>query len=184
MNWNSTLWYWYSALSFLPFLAFTLYRFRNQYEYTKFQGSFPTYSLDTIYRTMILPGFFYYLIDSIYIILLYDRMDTCNLAFLIHHLITLSGFYEMFTLPYYPWFIIAPVMVHDLLITFPYALWLNYFYLAAVIAMFYGIRNEPWNKQFKYRRVQITGYMLLGCPILMLWWYECNNDMVNTALDV
>lgn len=181
MNWYSTLWYWYSALSFIPFLAFTVYRFRYQDEYSKFQGSFPTYTMDTVYRIMLAPAIAYYILDSITIIMLYHRMDMCNLAFLIHHLFTLSGAYEMLSLPYYPWFIIAPMTVHDLLITFPDDLWLNYVYLAAVLALFYGIRQKPWQQQFKYRRVEMTGYMLLVCPIFMLWLFECKNDMMNTV---
>jgi hypothetical protein len=75
--------------------------------------------MDNYIRYAMIASPTYYILDSITLLYLWDRFDMCQLAFLLHHLITLWGCWDMLTLPYYPWFIIGSVAYHALLIMFP-----------------------------------------------------------------
>ena len=178
MNWYSAIWYWYSILIFCPFALMTLIRYWKKDPYDIWMG-IPSYFIDTCFRVGLFPASFYYVTDSIYTVIQWERMNMCNLAYVLHHVITMSGSIETLTLPYYRWFVISPFAVHSLLIMFPYKTWLNYVYLGSILTMFYNLNQKPWSPQYRYRRVLHTAYLLVAIPIIMLWWYECKNDMQN-----
>jgi len=181
MNWYSAIWHWYSIVVFFPFALLALIRYLKKDPYDKWMGTMPSFLIDNIFRTILFPASFYYITDSIYLVKQWERMSMCNLAYLIHHVVAMSGSVETLTLPYYPWFLLLPFAVHSLLIIFPYQTWLNYIYLVAILNMFYRTNMKPWSGIYKYRRVLYTGYTLLAVPIIMLWWFGCKNDMQNVT---
>ncbi|CAG9330992.1 unnamed protein product [Blepharisma stoltei] len=179
MNWYSTIWYWWSWYSLFPFVFITLYRLRNQESsFGLKEKALKTFTLDKIFRFLLIPMIAYYILDSIYIIMQYYRMDGCNLSFLSHHLVTLSGVPACYKLPYYPWFLMAPITWHALLIAWPYETWLNYPYLAIISLMAYGLMQKPWKDLPAYQSVFKVGYWLV--PTLVgLWFWDCKNDLAN-----
>ncbi|CAG9332491.1 unnamed protein product [Blepharisma stoltei] len=179
MNWYSTIWYWWSFYSFIPLVLLTLYRLRIQESvFTLNEKALKSYTIDTIFRVLLSPMIFYYSLDSIYILMQYDRLDACNFSFLAHHLITLAGLPTAMSLPYYPWFAMAPVTWHGLLIVYPHETWLNYPYLAILLLMAYGINQKPWKDLPIYQSLGKYGLALL--PTLAgLWLFSCKNDMAN-----
>jgi hypothetical protein len=181
MNWYSQIWYLWNVLAVVPFFYFAYKRLKNQLNWDEYgTRRFPSFPMDSYIRIAMIASPSYYLLDTFTLLYLYDQFDICNLAFLIHHLITLWGSWAMLTLPYYPWFIVGTVAFHSILILFPQYLFLNYGYLMFMFCMIYGLNIKPWNQYADYRRVLHTVYALIAVPIIMLWALECPNNMENT----
>ena len=184
MNLYSQLFYLCSAVMAFPSCAAVLYRYLHPHVLEKHASKVPPGSpLDDFFRWSLAPYSLYYLLDSCALVYLYHRMDACNLAFLIHHIITLLGMPSLGRVPYYPWYLVAPVAFHNFMVWFPEQKWFNYVYLALILRMYWGLGNNPWIKHRLYVNSLIVAVSLLVLPIAMLWWFECKNDMENTSFD-
>ena len=181
MNWYSWCWYIWNCCAVLPFFYFTYKRAKNQLNWDDYEKKeLPTYTQDNVFRYSMIASPSYYILDSITLLYLYDQFDVCQLAFLLHHIITLYACLSMLTLPYYPWFVSGPIAMHCLLIIFPQHKWLDYGYLFFILHMIYGLNIKPWCLYKKYSTLVKCVYCLLCVPIIMLWWWQCPNDMQNT----
>lgn len=184
MNLYSRLFYMCSVLMAVPSMCAVVVRCLRPHaleahSYKVPEGS----SLDTFFRWSLVPYCVYYLLDTCTLLYLYDRMDACNLAFVIHHVITLMGMPSLGRVPYYPWFLVAPVAFHNFLVWFPEQKWLNYIYLTFILKMYWEMSGKPWIKHRLYVNSLIVAVSLLALPIFMLWWFDCANDMENTSFD-
>lgn len=146
MNWYSAGWYYFNVIMCLPIFLLSFYRLRYQAPHSLIPDKVKLDFADYGYKFAVGVSLSYYTIDSFYLTYRQDIMDWCNFSFLIHHLVTLSGGYEMFNLPHYPWYIIMTWGVHSLLLLFPHITNLNYVYLAIMLTVLYGLNNEPYNK--------------------------------------
>ncbi|OMJ81649.1 hypothetical protein SteCoe_17867 [Stentor coeruleus] len=177
MNWNSQFWLAWNWFTCIPLIICVLYRFFTREDYVKV--GLKTYTLDYIARLMIVPAVIYYLIDSYHLLSQPGKLDWCNFAFLFHHVVTMGGFRASLTIPHFPWFFLACFASHCLLIMFPYQTNLNYIYLLVLLTCFYGLMQPPFKYQKLYKEIlYVAGLLVIG-PIIMLWWFECKNDMLN-----
>jgi hypothetical protein len=184
MNLYSRLFYLCSVLMAVPSTGAVLARFLRPHMLEGHSSKVPESSrLDTFFRWSLAPYCVYYLLDTCALLYLYHRMDACNLAFLIHHVITLVGMPSLGNVPYYPWYLVAPVAFHNFLVWFPEQKWLNYIYLALILRMYWGLTRKPWIQHRLYVNSLIVAVSLLVLPIAMLWWFDCANDMENTSFD-
>lgn len=177
MNLNSKIWYAWNWFSFLPLLACLIYRYFTRVDYKKVGVKSDT--VDTLCRLLLFPSIFYYVIDSLLIMWQIYSITGCNFSFWLHHVITLAGFRESMTVTHYPWFFLAAFPCHCLLIMFPDYTDLNYLYLAIILYCMYSLRQEPWKFDVKFRWIfKVILALLLG-PLVLLWLFECKNDMQN-----
>ena len=179
MNWYSTIWYWYCWVSFIPMAGCLVYRLRNQDYYYNYQIAPKSYKIDYWFQLMLVPMIAYYILDAAYLVAQHQNMDSCNFGFLFHHLVTLVGSKTILTIPHFPWFLIAPFTLHNLLVMLPYQTWLNYLYLVSLLMHLYGMLQEPWIKMASYRLILYVGLGITAGPVVVLWWFECKNDMEN-----
>ena len=184
MNLYSRLFYLCSALMAVPSISAVIVRFMRPHQLEAHSSKMPSGSgLDTFFRWTLLPYCVYYTLDSCALLYLYHRMDACNLSFLIHHVITLIGMPSLGRVPYYPWYLVAPVAFHNFLVWFPEQKWLNYVYLALTLRLYWSMTEQKWIKHRLYFNSLLVAVALLVVPIAMLWWFDCSNDMENTSFD-
>ena len=177
MHWNSEFWYSWNWFIVIPLTFCVGYRYFTQEEYKR--GELNTYTLDIVCIILLAPAVLYYLVDMYLLASQPDKYDWCNFAFFLHHVVTMVGFYPTFTIPHFPWFFTACFACHCLLIMLPYYTNLNYLYLAVILYCMKRLTEEPWVNYRNYRMLFQVAIALLGCPIIMLWWFECKNDMLN-----
>ena len=113
MIWHSIFWYWYSTAASPIMHAFLIYRFI--YGKKTFEASFIDYAVSYA----AIGGLIYYSAATFHILSEYPDISMCEIAFFCHHVATLWGCRAMLRLPYYPWFVIAPLANHCLLVTWP-----------------------------------------------------------------
>ena len=184
MNWYSYLFYLYSAFFAFPFSALVVIRYWNPHFLEGHAEKLPPPNyLDYCFKLLLFPFVFYYLCDCAVLLYLYKSMDACNLAFFLHHLVSLFGLPVLYKFPYFPWFSIAPIAFHCFLIWFPAAKWLEYIYLVLILYMYYGLLQRPWNQHKVYRLYFWTAITILVVPLFMLWVFSCSNAMENTAIN-
>ncbi|CAG9328173.1 unnamed protein product [Blepharisma stoltei] len=180
MNWYSIFWKYWSWVAFLPMLACCLYRMFTQKDLRNLKKQPDReFYVDWAFEFLLSPGLFYYTIDSLYIILQYENYSWCNLGYLSHHVLTLAGARATLTVPYYPWTLIAPFVIHCMLIMFPYISILNYIYLGIIFNNFRILLSDPWRNFAQYRWVLYIGISLVLIPFPILWLNSCKNDMQN-----
>lgn len=177
MHWNSEFWLAWNWFIVIPLLVCTFYRYYTQDDYLK--ARLNTYTLDIICRILLAPAIIYYLVDMYLIAIQPEKYGWCNLAFFLHHVVTMVGFYPTFKIPHFPWFFIICFAIHCLLIMFPYHTDLNYLYLAVILICMKKLTERPWSDYGIYKMILYVAIALLACPIIMLWWFECKNDMLN-----
>lgn len=183
MNWYSQLFFLASWLCSCPLMYLTWKRLRNPGNYDVFSKRLPDPNWeDYLMKAVLVVYTLYYAFDSFaLIVILIKGFEVCNFAFLFHHVVTLSGLPLSLTFPHYPWFCIGPVGFHCYLVMFPYESWLNYGYLFFLLCCCCGLQTKPWCDIAKYRALVYVGYALTVGPIVMLWLFDCKNDMQNTA---
>lgn len=177
MNWNSEFWLAWNWFTFFPLVICVVYRFLTRVDYSK--GGVTCYTLDTVCRFLLAPSLIYYTIDSFELVYKYHLFGWCNFGFLLHHIVTLAGYRASITLTHYPWFFLAAFPCHCLLIMFPYHTDLNYLYLAIILNCLYNFTKDPWKNDEKCKWITLVVLTLLAGPIVILWLFECKNDMMN-----
>jgi hypothetical protein len=177
MHWNSQFWYSWNWFIVFPLTFCTIYRFFTQEDNKR--GVINTYTIDYICRILLAPAVIYYIIDMYLLLSQPDKFGWCNLAFFLHHVVTVAGFYPTFTIPQFPWFYMICFACHCLLIMFPYHTDLNYLYLAVILNCMKRLVEEPYVHLNLFQMILKVILVLLACPIVMLWWFECKNDMLN-----
>jgi hypothetical protein len=182
MNWYSYLFYLYSAYFAIPFTLAVLYRFLHPHFLEGHASKLPPSSpLDYFFRALLLPFAFYYICDVAVLLYLYEKMDVCNLVFLLHHLVSLFGLPVLGQFPYFPWFSLAPIAFHCFLIWFPQAKWLEYIYVGLILVMYIKLMQKPWIQHRLYRLYFWTAVVIFGV-LFMFWWFSCSNAMDNTII--
>ena len=177
MNWNSKFWLEWCWFTFLPLTICVIHRFLTQENYKK--KGLKSYTLDLITRILLFPSIIYYVVDSILILYQYNSFSSCNLGFLLHHIITLAGFKASLTIQTYPWFFLIVFPCHCLLIMFPFIFELNILYCGLAFYCVYRFLEKPWkdNKNAQWIIKIIIALML--CPIPILGIFDCKNDLSN-----
>jgi hypothetical protein len=173
MNLVSLFWWAWNHIAFIPLLICTLIRI---FKPSKRMSLYP---VDWAVRCLLGPSIVYYVLDSILILYQSYNLGWCNFAYLMHHLISLTAYREIISLPTYPWFLIIPFTNHCLMLMFPHKSWLNYVYFVLMINCLVRLRRGPWRHMEKYYWLfKIMLLVILG-PCVILWLNKCKNNMNN-----
>jgi hypothetical protein len=173
-----------SWLSALPLMYFTWSRLRSPGNYDLYCKQLPASGwMDYCMKAVAIFYTTYYVADSVTLCcLLYNDFQICDLAFLSHHIVSIAGAPFVLSFPHYPWFVIGPLGFHCFLVMFPYQTWLNYIYLLFLLSSVVGLQTKPWYNYTRFRGLLYCGYVLTAGPIVMLWLFDCKNNMDNTAV--
>lgn len=173
MNWISLFWWAWNHLGFIPMTVCTIHRFFFPDPKAAF---FP---LDTVAKFLMFPAVIYYVLDSISIIVQYQRFGWCNFGYLGHHLITLTAFKDMMCLSYYPWFLIIPFTMHCVLLMFPEVSFFNTIYFFLMVNCIVRLCREPWKSRERYYWVGKIMCAVMFGPCMVLYLNKCKNTMNN-----
>lgn len=177
MNWYSIFWFYWSYIGFLPMLLCCILRWREPEPKKIVKRGL----VDEAFCLMMLPAIFYYALDSIYIICEPQHWNPCNMSYLVHHLITLSGVKHHLAIVTYPWFLMVPFTFHCLLLIFPEIQLLTYLYVVVIVYAIWRLTTAPWNTDSNLQFVKLNGIGLLGIALPMLWYFGCKNTMDNVS---
>lgn len=173
----NVLWYSYQAIVFIPMLIITLIKvFKKQISDEDLLTSkkLPGNYLDTFSRLFSLIGLVYYVTNSLLICPL--CYIPCKMISICHHLATLLGAAHVIQATYYPWFLLAPLTMHSLLLMYPEIKLFNYIYILLVGICFYGLSQKPYSEREEYKKVRLS-IILLIFPLLGFWLLSCNNKL-------
>lgn len=210
MAYHSFYWWSWSAIWFIPLLIINIIKFFRPLKYYFYKEEntddneiiatgnsqmnntnqitklpLPNTKLDKIVRVFLWGLIFYYVTDSIDLILSMatSAPQYCQVSFLGHHTVTLLAAIPYMQLPYIPWFILAPFTTHSLLIMFPHTLFWNYVYIVFVLGLEYGLMQVSiFNNSKNYRWVRYYSYVLIF-PLFGIWWFSCLNDLKHVTHD-
>ena len=167
------LWLAWAWVSVLPMLGCLLFRYCTE-EVFKTE-EIKSYRTDLLFRILLLPGMFYYLADSFLLLADYQNFNWCSFSFIFHHTVTLAGAKSTLTLPYYPWFLMAPFTFHTFLLIYPDITDLNYIYLLTILICFKHLLEDPWISIKSYSWALKVSACLACGPLVFLWWNSCSN---------
>jgi hypothetical protein len=173
MNLVSFFWWTWNHIAFLPLALCTTIRIMRP------SKQMSESRLDWTVRLLLGPSLIYYTLDTIAIINQIHKFGWCNFAYLLHHVISLTAYREIMTLPTYPWFLIIPFTNHCLMLMFPNESWLNYVYFALMIHCLFRLRQDPWRKIEKYYWLFKIMLLVIMGPCILLWMNKCKNNMNN-----
>jgi hypothetical protein len=173
----NVLWYAFQYIIFFPMTIITIYRFLNQIsneDYYDNKRSLPSSYLGIFCKFFSMTGFSYYLINTL---LLWDQIFIpCRFVSITHHIATLYGSFFIILAPYHPWFVLAPLTFHSLLLMFANIGVLKYIYITLVAIGYYGLGQKPFDNKLVYQRIRFS-VILLIFPFLLFWLFSCDNTM-------
>lgn len=202
---HNIIFYYYSLLYALPMTLFNLHRLRRPLPWHRYTPKLKTEDPpaaaatavsdassqaavlqfkpgpgDYFYRFLLTLMFIYYIIDEFVLITApWEDMDGCNFSYQFHHSVSIMGYFFLIRIPYYPWFLMGPFTMHAYLMAFPHEQWLNYIYLAIVIAFMYGLTRKPFYQLKPYKELFWCSLSLIG-PLISLWAFNCKNTLEHS----
>lgn len=105
---NDWLWYYYSVLGIVPLFSMIIYKYRTCLEWKHYSDKpLPSGWLqDRICDVFMYGAWVYYLLDCLFTLLSFSFNDQCRFHLWFHHLICIFALPVVFSLGYYPWFIV------------------------------------------------------------------------------
>lgn len=176
-------WVLYQFISFLPIFIFGLYRFYHQIrneEYPESQKPLPKSCIEYFMKFNSFMYLLFYVPQTIARLTI--KYDSDNVLLIVHHILTFYGAVSFMLLPYYPWFSIAPLAFHSLLLLLPDYIKLYYIYIILIIMCYYGMGLHPYNQRKQYK--EIRRYLfLLSVVLVIMWATGFRNDIIITMIE-
>jgi hypothetical protein len=172
-SWNDKTWVLVSEWNCYPGMLLTAIKLYQFWRGEDLVRSKLNYYIAWLYRLLFGYCFFYYFVDSLSVVLLERWGNTCYQAFLLHHVISLVGLANSFSIHKdFWWFEMLMGAMHSWVLRAPKERYRQYLYFLTFPIFQFMIYRNPY-KQYKQAAVNRWLFLPAYFSFLMMVYFDC-----------